>query len=260
MPFSKPGLPRSWVAEADEIVRLIEVVWVSVPEVPVMVTVVVPVVAVLLAVKVRVLEEVVGFVPNVAVTPEGRAEVDRLTLPVKPFRSVTVIVLLPLVPCLTVRLVGEADSEKSGAAGAFTVRVTVVVWVSVPDVPVMVTVAVPVVAVLLAVKVRTLVEVVGLVPKLAVTPEGRPEADSDTLPVKPFSGVTVIVLLPLLPCVTVRLVGEAESEKSGVAAPPQPENLKLAMRVFQLNEPVVFRYSVVYQNVQSSTGSTVMAL
>ena len=37
-------------------------------------------------------------------------------------------------------------------------------------------------------------------------------------------------------------------------------NLNDAMRVFQLNEPVFCRYSVVYQNVQSSVGSTVMAL
>ena len=65
--------------------------------------------------------------------------------------------------------------------------------------PVIVTVAVPVVAVLLAVNVTTLVEVVGLVPKLAVTPDGRPEADRVTLPVKPPEGVSVIVLLPLAP-------------------------------------------------------------
>jgi len=83
---------------------------------------------------------------------------------------------------------------------------------------VIVTVAVPVVAVLLAVRVRTLVEVVGFVPKLAVTPLGRPEAERLTLPVNPPDGVTVMVLFPLVPWVTVRLVGEAESEKSGVAA------------------------------------------
>lgn len=81
-----------------------------------------------------------------------------------------------------------------------------------PEVPVTVTVAVPVVAVLLAVRVKTLVEVVGLVPKLAVTPAGSPEAESVTDPVKPFSGVTVIVLFPLVPWVTVKLAGDAESE------------------------------------------------
>ena len=40
----------------------------------------------------------------------------------------------------------------------------------------------------------------------------------------------------------------------------QPGNLNVPMRVFQLNEPVLRRYSVVYQKVQSSTGSTVIAL
>ena len=70
---------------------------------------------------------------------------------------------------------------------------------SVPEVPVIVTVKVPVVAVLLAASVTTLVEVVGLVANVAVTPEGRPEADKFTLPVNPPEGVTVIVLFPLLP-------------------------------------------------------------
>src|SRR5215471_8865784 len=87
-----------------------------------------------------------------------------------------------------------------------------------PEVPVIVTVAVPVVAVELAVKVTELVDVVGLVPKLAVTPEGKPDADNVTLPVNPPDGVTVIVLLPLLPCVTLTLDGEAESVKFGLAA------------------------------------------
>jgi hypothetical protein len=81
----------------------------------------------------------------------------------------------------------------------------------------MVMVLVPVVAVLLAVKVSTLVDVVGLVPKEAVTPLGSAELESVTDPVKPPEGVTVIVLLPLVPCFTVRLEGEAESEKFGVA-------------------------------------------
>lgn len=84
-----------------------------------------------------------------------------------------------------------------------------------PDVPVMVTVEVPVVAVALAVNVTLLVDVVGFVPKLAVTPDGRPEADRLTLPVKPPEGATVIVLPTLLPCVTVTLVGEADREKLG---------------------------------------------
>ena len=72
--------------------------------------------------------------------------------------------------------------------------------VSAPDVPVMVTVAgPPTVAVLLAVKVNTLEPVVGLVAKLAVTPEGRPVEARVTEPVKPLAPVTVMVSVLLLP-------------------------------------------------------------
>ena len=78
------------------------------PDVPVIVTVTVPVVAVLLAVSVSVLAAVVLFGLNVAVTPPGWPEADKLTLPLKPFCGVTVIVLAPLVPCVTVKLLGEA--------------------------------------------------------------------------------------------------------------------------------------------------------
>ena len=183
----------------------------SVPDVPVIVTEEVPVVAVALAVKVTTLALDVGLVPKVAVTPLGRAELDSVTAPVKPPEGVTVIVLLPLAPCVTVTLAGEAESEKSGVATAFTVRETEVVWVSVPEVPVMVTADVPVVAVALAAKVTTLLPVVGLVPNDAVTPEGKGDVDKVTLPVNPPEGVTVIVLLPLPPCAIVTLVGDAES-------------------------------------------------
>jgi hypothetical protein len=156
-------LTISCVAEAELMVSEMVVVCVSVPEVPVIVIVLVPVVAVLLAVNVRTLVDVVGFVPNEAVTPLGRAEFESVTDPVNPPDGVTVIVLLPLVPCFTVKLLGEADSEKFGVAVAFTVSEIDVVWLNVPDVPVIVTEVVPVVAVELAVKVTTLVPVVGLV-------------------------------------------------------------------------------------------------
>jgi hypothetical protein len=94
-----------------------------------------------------------------------------------------------------------------------TVSEIVVVFVMLPEIPVMVTVAVPVVAVLLAASVRVLalvlVALVGL--NEAVTPAGKPEADKPTLPLKPFCGVTVTVLVPLEPCAIVRLFGDAES-------------------------------------------------
>ena len=127
VPFSKPGSPMSCCAAAELIVSEMLVVCVNDPDVPVTVIVLVPVVAELLAVKVSTLVDVVGFVPNEAVTPLGRAEVDSVTDPVKPLEGVTVTVLLPLVPCFTVRLAGEAESEKSGWAGAFTVSEMVVV-------------------------------------------------------------------------------------------------------------------------------------
>ena len=40
----------------------------------------------------------------------------------------------------------------------------------------------------------------------------------------------------------------------------QPGNLKEVIQVLQLNVPKAFRYSDVNQKVQSSTGSTVIAL
>ena len=52
----------------------------------------------------------------------------------------------------------------------------------------------PVVAVLLALNVSTLVLVVGLVAKLAVTPAGRPDAASVALPVNPETVMVSVVL------------------------------------------------------------------
>ena len=85
-----------------------------------------------------------------------------------------------------------------------------VVLVKLPDEPVTVTVTVPVAAVLLAVSVNVLVLAVLLGLNEAVTPLGRPDADKLTLLLKPFCGVTVIVLAPLVPCAIVTLFGDAE--------------------------------------------------
>ncbi len=88
----------------------------------------------------------------------------------------------------------------------------VAVLVKAPDVPVMVTVDVPVVAVALEVSVNVLVPAVLLGLKEAVTPLGKPEADKLTLPVKPFCGATVIVLVPMVPCTMLMLAGDTERE------------------------------------------------
>src|SRR6266571_1395675 len=94
-----------------------------------------------------------------------------------------------------------------------TVREIVAVFVKLPDVPVRVTVTVPVAAVLLAVSVNVLVLAVLLGLNEAVTPLGRPDADKLTLALKPFCGLTVMVLAPLAPCVTLRLLGDTERVK-----------------------------------------------
>src|SRR5271169_4574329 len=128
----------------------------------------------------------------------------------------------------------------------------------------MVTVAVPVVAVPEAVSVSSEVTlpfaggVTGFGEKTAVTPLGKPEAVSEVAELKPFRLVTVTVLVPFPPCVMVTEDGLAATVKSG--DPPQLGNLKFAIRVLQLKVPLVLMYSCVYQNVQSSTGSTCMAL
>jgi hypothetical protein len=82
---------------------------------------------------------------------------------------------------------------------AVTVNEIVVEFVRLPDVPVTVTFVVPVVAVLLAVRVTTLDVVAGFEPNEAVTPLGNPEADKLTLPLNPFCGLTVMVLVPPAP-------------------------------------------------------------
>lgn len=141
---------------------------------------------------------------------------------------------------------GEALTLKAGVAVEFTVSASVVVAVRLPEVPVMVTVEVPVVAVALAVNVSTLVPVVGLVPNAAVTPLGRPDAASVTLPVNPFRSFTVMVLVPPPPCVMVRLLGESESVKLGVA---EPANRLMIPVVFGLPQPVHRSKPVAAENV-----------
>jgi hypothetical protein len=66
-------------------VSVIVVVCVCEPEVPVMVTVLDPAAAVLATVNKIELLYVVGFGEKAAVTPLGRPEIDRFTLPLKPF-------------------------------------------------------------------------------------------------------------------------------------------------------------------------------
>jgi hypothetical protein len=187
----------------------------SVPEVPVTVTEYVPAAAVLLAAKVSLLEVVVVAGLKLAVRPEGNVPTVNATLPLKPFTPVTVIVLLAELDRGTVKLAGEVASVNPGAT---TVSVIVVVLLNVPEVPVIFTGYVPTVAVAFAVKVRVAVVFVLVALSTAVTPLGSPLSARLTVPLKPFCGATVIVLLPLPACFTVSAAGELDSVKDAVGA------------------------------------------
>ena len=101
------------------------------------------------------------------------------------------------------------------------VSVIVVEWVRLPLVPVTVMVNVPVaVWPPLPVKVSVEVPLPDTLPglKLAETPDGSAPVDSETVPVKPFNAVTVMVVDVELVLTSVRLEGDALMLKS----PPDP--------------------------------------
>jgi hypothetical protein len=178
-----------------------------------MVTVAVPVAALALAVRVRVLAELAGFGLKLAVTPVGRPDAERVTFPLKPLIELIVIVLEALLPCTTLKEAGLEDNEKFFAAGV-TVRLIVIVSVKVPDVPVTLTRAVPVAAEALAANVNVLAEVVPLGLNEAVTPLGSPEAAKVTLPLNPLEAAMLISVVVLFPWRTVTLLGLAASVKT----------------------------------------------
>ncbi len=87
-----PGIMLKLLGEAERVKfpttvteSLIGVELVRLPDVPVSVRFATPVVAVLLAVRVRTLEVVAGFWLNDAVTPLGKPETDKMMFPAKPF-------------------------------------------------------------------------------------------------------------------------------------------------------------------------------
>ena len=93
---------------------MIIAVLLKVPEVPVMLTLNVPIAAVAPAPRVRVVEAGSGLELKDAVTPLGSPDAEKVTLPVKPFRGVTVMALKPEVPCTMAKLAGEVESVKLG--------------------------------------------------------------------------------------------------------------------------------------------------
>ena len=121
----------------------------------------------------------------------------KFTVPEKELLEASVSAKLAVCPALTVWEVGDPEAGPRVKSGdPVSVSVSGVVCVRLPEVPVTVTVPENGVAVALAVSVSVLLLVAGFGLKAAVTPLGNPEAESDTLPLNPFSGVIVIVLVP----------------------------------------------------------------
>ena len=192
---------------------MIDAVLVRLPEVPVMVTVDVPGVAELAALSVSVLGLVVLARLNDAVTPLGRPDVARATVPVKPFCGVMVIVLLALAPCATLTLAGDAVIVNAGSP--VTVSNSRVLLVRLPEVPEIVIDDVDEAAEALTVSVSVLVVVAVAGLNDAVTPVGRPDAARLTALVKPFCALMVMVLVPLAPAVIASVDADEDRPKDG---------------------------------------------
>ena len=115
-------------------------------------------------------------------TPVGKPETARFTLPLNPYSGVTWIEAGLDVPWPRFNLPG-LESVK---LGPWMESDRVVVSVKLREVPVMVSVLMPTLAVLLAVRVSVLVPVVEVGEKEALTPLGRPDTARFTLPLNPY--------------------------------------------------------------------------
>jgi hypothetical protein len=227
-------------------VRLTVVVAFRLPLVPVMVMVRVPVVAVREAVNVSVELPLAptGFGLKLAVTPLPMPEAESVTDELKPPLGVTVIVSPAVLLLATDTELLEDFSVKLAVAALVTVNDTVVVAVWPPPVAVTVTLNVPVVAVELAVNVSEELpepgDAIDVGLKLAVTPLGRPLADSDTAEFR-SEAVVVIVTEALLPSATdAEPEDETDSEGCCVDDPVSAANRP----AFGLPHPVTRSYPV----------------
>jgi hypothetical protein len=146
------------VKPALAIVRGNVAVDVNFPDVPVIVTLVVPSGAALVAVKVRTEFPEVGFGEMLALTPLGRPETARLTTPTKPYPSDMGMVLLMVVPWPRV----TAPGLETVKLGALMDKENVVFEVCFPDTPVTVTCVVPRVATLLETRNKDVLPLAGL--------------------------------------------------------------------------------------------------
>ena len=133
-----------------------------------------------------------GLLVNVAVTPEGSPDAEKVTGEVVPLTRVASIDEERLVePATTVKLFGDGvERLKSNGAGAM-VKDNEAEWLAPPPVASIDTVTVPKVAVAVAENEMVTVHVglQGLFVKIAVTPVGRPEAEKVTAVVVPLTNV-----------------------------------------------------------------------
>lgn len=162
------------------------------PDVPVIVTVDVPAAAVPAAVRVSVLPPDLTAL-NEAVTPVGKPDAARATVPLNPAISVMAMVLAPLAPGVTLNVAGVAASVKFGCGATVSAMVTLAARL--PDVPVIVTAAGPVEALARALNVAVPLRAPREL-NIAVTPDGKPVAEKVTAPWKPFCEAIAMVLAP----------------------------------------------------------------
>lgn len=173
----------------------------SFPDVPVMVTTVVPSATELLADSVRiaslygVFAGLLGLGEIVAVTPLGRPETARVTAALNPLVEARAMALEVVVPGPIDKLAGPVIVKFA----ADTVRENLAVDVSFPEVPVIETELVPIEAVLVAINVKNVFPFVGFGEKLALTPLGRPAMDRLTSPLNPFASVMGMLLVRVVP-------------------------------------------------------------
>ena len=137
--------------------------------------------------------------------------------------------------------------------------VTVALCIALVAVPVTVIVYVPGAAVPAAtVKVEPPPVVTEVALSVADAPFGAPVTVRLIVSVEPLVTAVEMADVPVWPWTNERVVGLAVMEKSFGA--PQFGSRNVPIRVRQLKVPVVGMYSFAYQNVQPSTGSTLMEL
>jgi hypothetical protein len=199
------------------------------PELPVNVTVALPLTALAFAVKVTFcgVPGVRVSVDGAAVTPAGKPRPTAMfTLPLKPFTAIAVTAIgSPFAPAVSDRVVGAATRIKSGegGGGSATVKSRTTVCVTVPAVPMKL--PMKAIAPMLAGAFATAVRVMfcgvpgvrARVDGVAVTPAGKPRlSETFTVPLKPFKAVAVTATgSPFAPAVSVKLDGAIDKAKSG---------------------------------------------